>query len=115
MLTPINQSMGSTVEAPEVGMGCTFLMWSDRNPGTIVEVVNAKTIVVQRDNAKRLDNGGPYPYTESQDYDFSPNVEAEKETFTKRKNGRWVRKGSNMKNGQKIAIGYRSAYRDPSF
>jgi len=99
---------------PVVGMGATELMWTDRHALTIVEVNEKKTmVVVQRDNVKRIDNGGPY--TESQDYEFTPNPNATRVPYTLRKNGAWVKLGESMKGGSRISIGRRSEYCDPSF
>lgn len=109
----VNQLSGSKKGVkPTVGMGVTFLFWSDRAPGTIVEVINDKTIVVQGDNYKRVDDNG---MSECQRYKFSRNPKAGKGTFTLRKNGRWVQKGYGMKQGQVLAIGHRDAYHDFSF
>jgi hypothetical protein len=97
---------------PEVGMGMTFISWTDRKAGTIVEVVNAKTIRVQADTSTRTDGLG---MTDAQTYDYSPDPDAPIETYTLRSNGRWVRKGESAKGGSRIAIGARSTYHDFSF
>lgn len=97
---------------PEVGMGATVIMWSDRYAVTIVEVSpNGKSVKVQSDNYKRTDTNG---MSENQSYEFSPNPDAPITTYTLRKNGRWVHQGSSM-NGQGLAIGFRDAYHDFSF
>ena len=96
---------------PEVGMGATEIMWTDRRAYTIVEVRNPKTIVVQEDNAKRTDNNG---MSESQRYEFTPNLEGEKIVVTLRKNGKWIRRGESQ-NGRSFVVGYRTAYHDYSF
>lgn len=108
----VNMVTGSKPGTPEVGDGATFLHWSDRSPGTVVEVVSSKEIVVQADNYK-LVNGSTL--SESQNYEFSPNPDGAKRTFTLRKNGRWVSKGSGMKSGSTVAVGFRDAYYDPTF
>ena len=60
---------------PTVGMGCTELMWTDRHAYTIVWVSKTgKTIRVQRDIATRTDKNG---MSECQDYEFSPDTNAE--------------------------------------
>jgi hypothetical protein len=97
---------------PEVGMGATELLYTDRHACTIVEVVNDKTIVVQADNSRRTDSNG---MSECQSYEYSPNPNAPKVTVTLRKNGRWVRKGEGMKNGTTFAVGGRDEYHDYSF
>lgn len=108
----VNHVMAGSKDAePTVGMGVTFLMWTDRHAGTIVEVGKG-TVVVQRDKPVRTDSNG---MSESQSYEFEPQPDAKKEVFTLRKNGAWVLKGDAMKNGQRIAIGYREEYYDFSF
>ena len=89
-------------------MGCTLLYFSDRHAATIIEVINERRIVIQRDNAVRIDNNG---MSESQEYACTPNPEATREEFTLRKNGRWVRKGESSK-GLALAIGYRKEFYD---
>lgn len=96
---------------PEVGMGATKLMYTDRHACTIVEV-KGKTIGIQRDNAVRTDNNG---MTESQDYEYSPNVNAPIEYFTQRKNGAWVKAKESMRGGTRLRIGERKEYYDYSF
>jgi len=95
---------------PEVGMACTILMWSDRHAATIIEV-SPKKIVVQDDIATRTDS---YGMSDCQSYDYTPNPEGAKSTYTLRKNGKWVREGDSIK-GQQVAIGERDHYYDYSF
>jgi hypothetical protein len=93
---------------PQVGMGATILGWTDRHAATIVEVSpSGKTIVIQRDNAKRIDSNG---MSESQQYEFTPNADAERETFRLRKTGEY-----RSKYGANLRIGERSEYFDYSF
>lgn len=100
---------------PEVGMGATVLMWSDRHPATIVAVVTfkggaragqVKEIHVQQDDAKRVDNNG---MSESQTYEFTPNKDAGIQIFKVTKSGAF--KGS----GGQLRIGERDKYHDFSF
>lgn len=102
---------------PKVGDGATHLMWTDRSPYTIIECIPVKsgpnkgkihTVIVQADDYKRTDDGGPY--TESQDYVYTPNPKGSTETVTLRSNGQWKSKG-----GGKFALGWRDKYYDPSF
>jgi hypothetical protein len=93
-------------------MGVTFLYWCDRRPGTVVEVKSHREIVVQGDHYKRVDSNG---MSESQDYEFNPNPDGGKTTYTKRKYGLWVAKGQSLKGGQRIAVGHRDAFTNPSF
>ena len=95
--------------SPTVGMGVTFLCWTDRHAGTIIEVSKSgKKIVVQRDHAKRTDSNG---MSELQSYEFSRNPEAAREEFSLRKNGEWRK----VRCGSRIALGHRSEYHDYSF
>jgi len=99
-------------KTPEVGMGATELCWSDRHAYTIVEVVNDKTIVVQRDDAIRVDN---YGMTDAQKYEYNQNTNNNKCTVTLRKNGRWVTSGQRAKGGTTWMIGSREEYYDFTF
>lgn len=102
----------TTSNKPTVGMGATICKYSDRHAATVVAVSkDGKSVDIQRDTATRTDKNG---MSECQDYEYSPNPDASIETYTLRKNGRWVQKGQSLK-GQSIAIGYRSEYYDYSF
>jgi len=92
---------------PEVGMGITILMWTDRHAGTITRVSpSGKTIWFREDNAKRIDKNG---MSESQEYEYTPNTDGLEQVARLGKDGRW-------KSGARgIAIGYRRAYHDFSF
>lgn len=103
---------GSCQPAPEVGMGVTECMWSDRHAYTIVAVISDRQIVVQRDKAVRTDNNG---LSESQSYSYERDPDGERKTVTKRKNGKWVTKGDALKGGTGWLIGERNEYYDPSF
>lgn len=115
-LTNLASGTGAEYE-PKVGDGATQILWTDRNPYTIVEVIPVKsgpnkgkihTVVVQADDYKRIDKNGPF--TESQDYEYTPNPNAPREIVTKRKNGQWKDSG-----GTKFALGWRDRYYDPHF
>ena len=96
---------------PEVGMGATEFMFSDRKPHTVIEVVSAKKIVVQGDDYERTDKNG---MSDAQDYAFTRNPDAPKVVLTKRKNGWWVRTGESM-TGTHFGVGRRDRYHDYSF
>lgn len=98
---------------PIVGMGATMLMFSDRHAGTIVEVLKkskgeVKGFVWQQDNAKRIDKNG---MSESQQYEYSANIDGPKYEVILRKNGRYVRKGESL-NGTSFALDSRMEYYD---
>lgn len=93
---------------PEVGMGATLLMYSDRHAATVTKVFSPTTIVIQEDNASRTDKNG---MSESQEYAYTPNTGAEEVFVTLRKDGRWkVKKSQTV-----VMLGERDAYHDYSF
>jgi len=85
---------------------------SDSYPGTIVARPNDKTIVVRKDTATQTSGD---PHTETQTYDYFPNLNEPERIFTLRKNDRWVLKGEKLDSHIVAHLGYRRAYRDPSF
>lgn len=97
---------------PEVGMGATKYLGSDRYPFTIIKVLSPTTIVVQEDDANLIE--GNYYNTEHQVHEYTRNTESREVTLTKRKNGRWVERGDSMK-GTPYSIGERDRHNDPSF
>ena len=101
-------------DVPEAGMGATILMWTDRHAATVVEVSpSGNRIGVRRDHARRVDKLG---LTDSgQAYEFTPDPDAEIQTFTRRKDGRWVREGEPMRKGTVLVVGRRDEYYDFSF
>ena len=53
---------------PYIGMPATLVYFSDREPGTVVDMSpSGKTIYVQEDNAIRTDNNG---MSEIQEYEY---------------------------------------------
>ena len=108
----INRVMDATKQpTPEVGMGATETMWSDRQAGTITCVVSPKTVEWVEDITTRTDKNG---ISESQDYTYERGI-GPASIFTLRKNGRWVRKGEEMRTGSGLILGTRDQYQDPSF
>ena len=96
---------------PEVGMGCTQMMWTDRNAYTVMEVLSPTRITVTRDRAKRTDKNG---LSESQTYEYTTDPDGCPLIVTKRRNGRWVAQGDSQTSSH-FAMGERSTYSDPSF
>jgi hypothetical protein len=94
---------------PEVGMGVTVFVGSDRHPGTIIQVTqNGKRIVFQRDIYKRTDNNGMSEY---QTYELSPDPNGVIEIATLRKDGKYRITGGQTP----VHVGSREAYYDFSF
>lgn len=122
-MTTLNEIMYGGTKGqpePEVGMGITLLFWSDREPGTIVDVVpfksgpnkgKARLIRFQEDKVDFVDGKTV----------ITPDPDARVETATRRKGDRFVTTGD--KNilwnapieGVRVRIGDRGYYRDPHF
>ena len=116
-MTSINvRGYGSLVNAignqtkplkPEVGMGVTELMYSDRHPYTVVEIISEKRIKVAPDDTKRIDENG---CSESQEYEYIQNRNAPRIELFLNKWGRWKRKGDSE--GSTFLIGKREEFYD---
>lgn len=116
-MTTINvRGYGSMVNAignqtrslkPEVGMGVTELMYSDRHPYTVVAILSEKKIQVKCDIATRIDKRGE---SESQDYTYATDEKSPPITLRLNKYGRWKRQGDAE--GSTYLIGRREEYYD---
>jgi len=103
---------------PEIGQGATILLWSDRHAATVVDIID-NIIGVRRDAAKRIDNNG---LSESQEYEYTPNLQAGITWFRREKAGKWVEVFVNRETnrwnkggGSGLRLGERQEYRDFSF
>lgn len=115
----INRMMeASATPEPEVGMGATVCLWSDRHAATITEVIRYKTgpkagqvkgVKTRACKAIRTDNNG---MSEAQAYRYEENPDAPEAVWTLRKDGRFIKRGSKYTT---LAIGFRDAYYDYSF
>ncbi len=97
---------------PEVGMGATITMHSDRHACTITQIVSERMVVVQEDCAVRTDKNG---MSYSQTYEYDRDRTGLCYTFSLRKNGRWVCVNESQKDGTGLVIGERDHYFDFSF
>lgn len=106
---------------PEVGMGVTILMWTDRKPGTVIDV-NAvgDKIMVREDKAVRADSNG---MSESQQWDITEDPAGALRWFNRDDKGFWhemvvnQRTGrlNRVKGGNGLRLGVRERYYDFSF
>lgn len=103
---------GAKMPEPQVGMGCTINMHSDRHAATIVKVISKTRVQVQEDKAKLVSGSRQ---SESQEYEYTPNPKAEVRTFSKRKNGLWIESKDGRSMGTSLTIGEREEYYDPGF
>jgi len=99
---------GSGPETVEIGMGATRVMYSDRYPYTVIEVLSPCRIKVQEDFAKM--KAGGTVLSESQDWEYFPDPNGDVETLIKTKRG-WKVLGRE----QRFAVGFREKFYDPTF
>uniref|UniRef100_A0A6M3LRF4 Uncharacterized protein n=1 Tax=viral metagenome TaxID=1070528 RepID=A0A6M3LRF4_9ZZZZ len=115
----VNHVLSGTKGAPtpEVGMGATILMWSDRRAATIVRVRLFQTgplkgkvrqVLVQEDKATRTDSNGQ---SDMQTYSYEPDTNAPIRVFTANRNQDGVFRGA----GGTLRIGSRNHYYDFGF
>jgi hypothetical protein len=115
---------------PEVGMGVTFLGWTDRHPGTIHAIFSDDKflyIEVSGDDYQRVDNNG---MSECQDYEYTSRPDRGRQTWRRdlnnsnapfvgviknNKTGRGQRKWLKSQGSTRIRIGQREKYHDFSF
>ena len=97
--------------APEVGMGATETMWSDRHAGTITRIISPTRIGWKRDKATGTGDGMSTPRT----YTYERDPRAPEEVFSLRRSERWVRLGESMGCGAGLIIGMRNERWDPGF
>ncbi len=97
------------VATPEVGMGATYLSWTDRHAYTIISVsASGKSFKMQQDTARRV---GKIEVSENQKYSFATNLNGQILTVRMTKNG-WRIGGQR---GTKVLVGVREEYYDYSF
>lgn len=103
----MNMCMSGTnqTDSPQIGMGCTVLMWTDRQAATIIDMTPC-TVLVQYDKVTPLHKG----MTDSQNWHCERDPNGTKRVFRLTKNG-WV----NRKEGGTLMIGHRNHYHDYSF
>lgn len=94
-----------------VGDAATVHIGSDRYAATVV-AATPSAVTVQDDTYKAQPDSD---YFGNQKYDYFPNPDGRTWTFTRRKNGAFVLKGSAARNGIGVSIGSRETYFDPSF
>lgn len=102
--------MMSMVTGPQVGMGATEVMWSDRHAYTIQKVVSPRKVIVTRDRATMRD--GCTIYDQEWDLEPTPLEEDGSNGITLvRTTKRWKR----LNIDQTFVLGVRREYYDPSF
>ncbi len=92
---------------PEIGMGVTEVMYSDRHPYTVTQILSDKRIMVRADKATRIDKRG---FCEDQDYQYKPDPQSPEIALFLNKFGKWKRLGDAK--GSTYLIGRREEYYD---
>jgi len=96
------------IEGVKIGMGCTEILWSDREPYTVIEILAKNKIMVQADKAIRTDKNGA---SECQEYDFERNPNGTTYILTNSKKHGWHIAGTE----RVFVMDYREKYYDFSF
>lgn len=100
-------TLGESFAKPEVGMGATMLLWTDRHAYTITRVSESgKTFWMKRDIATL--EPGTSPWQGNQDYHYT-RCEDSGETMVKFGKKGW------KSGGDKVLVGVRDEHYDPSF
>jgi len=98
---------------PEIGMGVTQRLFSDSYPYTIIDIIDAKTILIQQDSAIRTDSNG---MSDMQDYIYERNQHGPKMLLTKRRDGKWRPKNVRKSKYETVYhLGFRKKYYDFTF
>jgi hypothetical protein len=114
---------------PEVGIGGTIAVGSDRYPVTIVSIPRKGVAVVVVDKHEVIAEDRDLPRGTDRRYSFTPSdpevtlaaLENHPDrnrilrVYTKRSNGAWIERGAAMQHGLRLHVGWRDAYSDPSF
>ena len=96
-----------------IGTPCTINYWSDREPAEVIEVRdNGKSLIVRRMDYKCISGSA---HDGSAEYEYFSDEEGLVETYTLRKNGRYIAKGQGSKNGTSLSVGFARRYYDPHF
>ena len=94
---------------PEVGMGCTEIYWSDREPYEVIEVKDNRHCSARKMQAKHI--GEAF----TNEWDITPDEEGRIVDLFKTKQCRWVHRFSDGRYGQTFVMGYADKYYDYSF
>jgi hypothetical protein len=114
-------SEGPTKKVPTVGMPATITYWSDREPGTIIEVTNFKSgskkgqpkeFVVQYDHWKVV-KGSEGDGSAQYKYERDPDGRTMTFSFNEKRQ-RWIEARTEGR-GCGVILGHRERHHDPHF
>lgn len=93
---------------PNEGTPCTMILYTDRCAATVTRIISPRKIAIRLNETKCID------FYDSE-YEILPEVYGDEETFTKRRNGLWVKEGQTTKDGVLLALHFQTHYIDPNF
>jgi hypothetical protein len=102
----------SKMPEPQVGMGVTECLYSDRSPYEIIEVKDARHITVRALDWKRVDQNGA---SDCQDYEYFSNPENHTAELFLTKQGQWRQRFGRRLGVTCFYIGSAERYYDFSF
>lgn len=98
---------------PQIGMGVTQILWSDRYPFEVVAIKDTRHITVREMNAKLISGSW---MDECQEYEYESNENGRTFDLFLTNKGRWVaRIGREYIDGYTWYVGNAEMYRDPHF
>jgi hypothetical protein len=101
---------------PAPGVDCTIISYTDRSPAVITRVSPSKATIWIRERSYTSAPGVSNAYTEAQEWVVGdPYPNQPEYCYTRRKNGKYYRKGWPMHGGGSLLIGVAMVYYDPSF
>lgn len=95
-----------TVLEPQIGMGVTGYLWSDRIACTVIKITAKNRITVQRDDC----TFEPFPSGYAIEGSYTPNPNGQTYNLIRTKRG-WKEIGTETR----FNLGVRAEYRDPHF
>jgi hypothetical protein len=101
----------SQSQSPQIGMGVTECLYSDRQAYTIINILSKTRIMIQKDIATRSDKKG---MSELQEYTYARNEHGSTKTLSLRKDGRWRAQGEGNSSAVYV-LGLRDQFHDYSF
>lgn len=97
---------------PEIGMGATEMLYSDREPYEVISIKDDRHITVRRLKAIRTDKNG---MSEDQDYRYEQDLKGDIVNLFLTKKGKWRERYKNGCLGNVFVLGHAEKYYDYSF
>jgi hypothetical protein len=114
----VNQIYGMMKDGvePAPGVPCTILSYTDRSPAVITRVSPSKATIWIKECSYKAAEGVSNAYSEDQQWVVGePYPHWDEVCYTRRRNGKYYRKGWSMRSSTGLLIGVAMVYYDPSF